>query len=188
MTFVALISCRRSCLRQAKTRAGRGILAAQIPGHAETRLSCRCDLSSHEQDLAEPSAPVRRSSLRLAICNLLPDHYLNVARLERPRLTLAVSNFGFDDARRRLTVIDEIGCAPRGADSTRGKRDPTRNRRSGFVKLRAGKARACARSREQPSERSGTVAMPDTVVAQARRRGPTQGNQYLRPIQSSTDS
>jgi DNA replication protein DnaC len=38
----------------------------------------------------------------------------------------------------KLLVIDELGCAPRGADHPRGPRSPPVTRRSGREKLRAG--------------------------------------------------
>ena len=47
-----------------------------------------------------------------------------------------------------LVIIDDMGSAPRGARTPRRVRDPTRSRRSGSVKLRAGKAPAWARNRE----------------------------------------
>lgn len=36
-----------------------------------------------------------------------------------------------------LLVVDEVGCAPRGAESSRGVERPARDRRSGRKKLRA---------------------------------------------------
>ena len=47
-----------------------------------------------------------------------------------------------------VLVIDEVGCAPRGTKTPCRVRDPTRSRRSGSEKLRAGEAQACAPSRE----------------------------------------
>jgi len=47
-----------------------------------------------------------------------------------------------------LLIIDEFGCAPRGAKTPCRARDPTRGRCSDREKLRAGDAQACARSRQ----------------------------------------
>ena len=49
-----------------------------------------------------------------------------------------------------LLIIDDMGSAPRGPKSPCRARDPTRGRRSGPEKLRAGEAWACTPSWEQP--------------------------------------
>jgi len=54
-------------------------------------------------------------------------------------------------AKISLLVVDELGCAPRGAVFPRGPpTESTRSRHRGSEKLRAGDARTCAPSREQP--------------------------------------
>ena len=47
-----------------------------------------------------------------------------------------------------LLIVDDMGSAPRGANTPCRARDPTRSRRGGSEKLRAGRAQACAPSRE----------------------------------------
>src|SRR5271170_633015 len=49
----------------------------------------------------------------------------------------------------KLLIVDELGCAPRGADIPRGFTS-SRDRRSGREKLRAGRAWRCTQDREQP--------------------------------------
>ena len=48
-----------------------------------------------------------------------------------------------------LIVVDEVGCAPRGAVLPGGVRDPTTGRRNGRMKLRTADPRRCGRRREQ---------------------------------------
>jgi DNA replication protein DnaC len=49
----------------------------------------------------------------------------------------------------RLLIIDELGCAPRGAVLPGGVRDPTTGRRNGRAKLRTADPRRCGGRREQ---------------------------------------
>jgi DNA replication protein DnaC len=48
-----------------------------------------------------------------------------------------------------LLVVDEVGCAPRGAALPGGVRDPTTGHRNGRMKLRTADPRRCGERREQ---------------------------------------
>jgi DNA replication protein DnaC len=48
-----------------------------------------------------------------------------------------------------LLVVDELGCAPRGAALPGGVRDPTTGHRNGRMKLRTADPRRCGERREQ---------------------------------------
>jgi DNA replication protein DnaC len=52
-------------------------------------------------------------------------------------------------AGHRLLIIDELGCAPRGAALPGGVRDPTTGHRNGRMKLRTADPRRCGERREQ---------------------------------------
>jgi IstB-like ATP binding protein len=49
----------------------------------------------------------------------------------------------------RLLIVDELGCAPRGAALPGGVRDPTTGHRNGRMKLRTADPRRCGERREQ---------------------------------------
>jgi IstB-like ATP binding protein len=48
-----------------------------------------------------------------------------------------------------VLVVDEIGCAPRGADGSCGMKGPAAGRRSDRSKLRTGRPPGWGRGREQ---------------------------------------